>query len=242
MSALGEKHHLHNPEQYQLFVLRNTRTKSELDGHCAFWIQNWFVRSNSEQNCLNADIKCWDIESLKHDLGHLLTIALGIHGCLCEKHGVILRCNSQFIKESVMPDLLHVVPVGHDAVLNWILGEREIFSENQANSHTLMNKIPLLACASSPMYASFFAVPIIALSVFGRPTMEGKTQRGAGKRLFQNWSNLGSTPSSPANPALTIPEPLSQTKACCSISSAILECDCVANSFQPKDLDGYFQL
>merc|ERR1719317_1648174 len=54
-------------------------------------------------------------------------------------------------------------------------------------------KIPLLDCASSPTYEYFCPIP----------TMEGKTALGA---------------SSPANPALHIPEPLSTTRAATSSS------------------------
>merc|ERR1712055_895600 len=64
-------------------------------------------------------------------------------------------------------------------------------------------RIPLLDCASSPTYASFCPIPTITPWCLGRPTMEGKTALGA---------------SSPAKPALHIPEPLSQTRAATSSS------------------------
>merc|ERR1719318_254527 len=64
-------------------------------------------------------------------------------------------------------------------------------------------RIPLLDCASSPTWASFCPIPTITPWWRGRPTMEGKTARGA---------------SSPANPALHMPEPLSQTRAATSSS------------------------
>eukprot|EP00958_Prasinococcus_capsulatus_P023651 scaffold3581_cov417-Prasinococcus_capsulatus_cf.AAC.12 len=47
-------------------------------------------------------------------------------------------------------------------------------------------KMPRLDCASSPTYASFCPMPTITPLWRGRPTIEGKTARGA---------------SSPANPA-----------------------------------------
>merc|ERR1719354_993966 len=51
--------------------------------------------------------------------------------------------------------------------------------------------------------ASFCPIPTMTPWWRGRPTMEGKTARGA---------------SSPAKPAFTIPEPLSTTNAVCSSS------------------------
>eukprot|EP00755_Sulcionema_specki_P021176 Sspe_Gene.1328::Locus_446_Transcript_6_8_Confidence_0.312_Length_738::g.1328::m.1328/K05692/ACTB_G1; actin beta/gamma 1 len=47
------------------------------------------------------------------------------------------------------------------------------------------------------MYASFFAVPIIAAAVFGRPTIDGKTPTAARRP--------------PRTRAFTIPDPLSHT-------------------------------
>ena len=67
-------------------------------------------------------------------------------------------------------------------------------------------KIPLLLCASSPTYESFWPIPTITPWCLGRPTMDGKTALGA---------------SSPAKPALTMPEPLSHTSAETSASSAM---------------------
>ena len=54
-------------------------------------------------------------------LGHLLTVGLGVQRGLCQQHGVLLGGHTQLIVEGVMPDLLHVVPVGDDAVLDGVL-------------------------------------------------------------------------------------------------------------------------
>merc|ERR1739838_2134 len=68
-------------------------------------------------------------------------------------------------------------------------------------------RIPLLDCASSPTWASLLPIPTMTPGYFGLPTTEGKTARGA---------------SSPAKPALTMPDPLSMTIAAASSSSHIL--------------------
>merc|ERR1719474_994512 len=70
-------------------------------------------------------------------------------------------------------------------------------------------RIPLLDWASSPTYESFCPIPTITPWWRGRPTMEGKTARGA---------------SSPANPALHMPDPLSTTKAATSSSHMSRPC------------------
>ncbi|KAJ0009136.1 hypothetical protein NQD34_016551, partial [Periophthalmus magnuspinnatus] len=48
-------------------------------------------------------------------------VGLGVKGGLCEQGGVLLRGHAQLVVEGVMPDLLHVVPVGDDAVLDGVL-------------------------------------------------------------------------------------------------------------------------
>ena len=65
------------------------------------------------------------------------------------------------------------------------------------------DRIPRLDWASSPTYESFCPIPTMTPWWRGRPTMEGKTARGA---------------SSPAKPALHIPDPLSTTNAATSAS------------------------
>merc|ERR1712012_362816 len=61
------------------------------------------------------------VEGLKHDLSHLFTVSLGVEGSLSEEDGLFLRGNTEFIVEGVMPDLLHIIPVGDDTMFNGVL-------------------------------------------------------------------------------------------------------------------------
>ena len=67
---------------------------------------------------LNGDVEGWRVECLEDNLGHLLTVGLWVDWRLGEKDWVLLWCNTQFVVEGVMPNLLHVVPVGDDTVLD----------------------------------------------------------------------------------------------------------------------------
>ena len=49
-------------------------------------------------------------------------LALGLRWGLSEEHGVLLGGDTKLVVECVVPDLLHVVPVGGDAVLDGVLG------------------------------------------------------------------------------------------------------------------------
>ncbi|KAL2296269.1 hypothetical protein Nmel_018569, partial [Mimus melanotis] len=73
---------------------------------------------------LDGDVHGGDIEGFEHDLSHLLPVGLGVEGCLGEQGWVLLGGHTQLIVEGVVPDLLHVIPVGDDAVLDGVL-ERE---------------------------------------------------------------------------------------------------------------------
>ncbi|KFO05894.1 hypothetical protein N312_09305, partial [Balearica regulorum gibbericeps] len=79
------------------------------------------ARGVQGQHSLDGHVHGRDIEGLKHDLGHLLTVGLGVKGGLSEQGGVLLRGYTQLIVEGVVPDLLHVVPVCDDAVFNGVL-------------------------------------------------------------------------------------------------------------------------
>merc|ERR1711988_905907 len=69
---------------------------------------------------LDGNIHGGHVEGLEHDLSHLLTVSLGVEGSLSEEDGLFLRGNTEFIVEGVMPDLLHIIPVGDGTVFNGV--------------------------------------------------------------------------------------------------------------------------
>merc|ERR1719284_1860796 len=73
------------------------------------------------KDSLDGNIHGGHVEGFKHDLSHLLTVSLGVEGSLSKEDGLLLRCNTEFIVEGVMPDLLHIIPVGDDTVFNGVL-------------------------------------------------------------------------------------------------------------------------
>jgi hypothetical protein len=73
------------------------------------------------EDSLDGNIHGGHVEGLKHDLGHLLTVSLGVEGSLSQEDGLLLWGNAELIVEGVMPDLLHIIPVGDDAMLNRVL-------------------------------------------------------------------------------------------------------------------------
>merc|ERR1719188_312166 len=73
------------------------------------------------EDSLDGNIHGGHIEGLKHNLGHLLTVSLGVEGSLSKEDGLLLWGNTEFIVEGVVPDLLHIIPVGDDSVLNGVL-------------------------------------------------------------------------------------------------------------------------
>merc|ERR1712098_879684 len=79
------------------------------------------ARGVKGEDSLDGDIHGGHVEGLEHDLGHLLTVSLGVEGSLSKKDRLLLRGNTEFIVEGVVPDLLHVIPVSDDSVLNGVL-------------------------------------------------------------------------------------------------------------------------
>merc|ERR1712230_29794 len=79
------------------------------------------ARGIEGEDSLDGNIHSGHVEGLEHDLGHLLTVSLGVEGSLSEEDGLFLRGNTEFIVEGVVPDLLHIIPVSDDSVFNGVL-------------------------------------------------------------------------------------------------------------------------
>jgi hypothetical protein len=76
--------------------------------------------SVKREDGLDGDVEGRGVEGLENNLGHLLTVALGVDGSLSEEDGVLLGSDTELVVEGVVPDLLHVVPVGDNTVLNGV--------------------------------------------------------------------------------------------------------------------------
>merc|ERR1712088_749327 len=72
------------------------------------------------EDSLDSNIHGRHVEGLEHDLSHLLTVSLGVEGSLSQEDGLFLWGNTELIVEGVMPDLLHIIPVGDDTVFNGV--------------------------------------------------------------------------------------------------------------------------
>merc|ERR1712064_7788 len=79
------------------------------------------ARGIQGEDSLDGDIHGRHVEGLEHDLGHLLTVSLGVEGSLSEEDRLLLRGNTELIVEGVVPDLLHVIPVSDDSMLHRVL-------------------------------------------------------------------------------------------------------------------------
>merc|ERR1719436_1426863 len=77
-------------------------------------------RSIEGEDSLDGNIHGGHVEGLEHDLGHLFTVSFWVEGSFSQKYGLLLWCNTEFVVEGVMPDFLHIIPVGDDTVLNWV--------------------------------------------------------------------------------------------------------------------------
>jgi len=66
------------------------------------------TRSVQGQHSLDGDVHDGHVEGLKHNLGHLLPVCLGVEEGFSQKGGLLLGNNTQLVVEDVVPDLLHV--------------------------------------------------------------------------------------------------------------------------------------
>jgi len=79
------------------------------------------ARGIEGEDSLDGNIHGGHVEGLKHDLGHLFPVSLGVEGSFSQEDGLLLRGDTELIVEGVMPDLLHIIPVGDDSVFNGVL-------------------------------------------------------------------------------------------------------------------------
>ncbi len=86
--------------------MRDTVTRVEDDTGGA-------ARGVEREHGLDGNVHGWGVEGLEHDLGHLFAVGLGVERRLGED-GVLLRGDAELVVKRVVPDLLHVVPVGDD--------------------------------------------------------------------------------------------------------------------------------
>merc|ERR1712167_109783 len=73
------------------------------------------------EHSLDGDVHGGHVKGLEHDLSHLLPVGLGVEGSLSQEDGLLLGGHTELVVEGVVPDLLHVVPVGDDSVLDGVL-------------------------------------------------------------------------------------------------------------------------
>ena len=67
---------------------------------------------------LNGDVHPLKSVLLEHDLTHPLPVRLGVHRWLGEQHLAPPRVDTELLRERVIPQVLHVLPIPHDPVLH----------------------------------------------------------------------------------------------------------------------------
>ena len=78
-------------------------------------------RHVQRQDSLDVNVHRRCVERLERDLYRLRTVRLRVHRHFRQQNSVLLRRNTQLVEERVVPDILHTVPVGDNAVLNRVL-------------------------------------------------------------------------------------------------------------------------
>ncbi|TGZ37707.1 Uncharacterized protein DBV15_02949, partial [Temnothorax longispinosus] len=74
---------------------------------------------------LDGDVHGRAVEGFEHDLRHLLAISFRVEGRFSKEDRVFFRSDTQFVVEGVMPDLLHVIPIGDNTVLDRVFQSQD---------------------------------------------------------------------------------------------------------------------
>ena len=73
------------------------------------------------KNSLDRDVHGRGPEGLEHNLRQLLAVGFGVEWGFGHQDGVLRGRDAELVVEGVVENLLHVVPVGDDAVLDGVL-------------------------------------------------------------------------------------------------------------------------
>merc|ERR1719317_233194 len=79
------------------------------------------TRSVQGEDSLDGDVHGGGVEGFEHDLCHLFSVGFGVKWGLGQENGVFLGGDTELIVESMMPDLLHIIPVGDNSVFDGVL-------------------------------------------------------------------------------------------------------------------------
>merc|ERR1719206_1226433 len=73
------------------------------------------------EDSLDGDVHGGGVEGFEHDLGHFFSVSFGVQWGFGEKNWVLFWGHTELIVEGVMPDFLHIVPVGDNSVFDGVL-------------------------------------------------------------------------------------------------------------------------
>ena len=107
------------------------------------------------QNTRGVEEEFWHLELLEEHLSCFDSIADRVVRRLCQHHWVLSRVHFQLF-EDVSPDLLHILPVLHDAVLHWVRQLQdtlEFFLFTQSNGQYKGNHLQLVGRGSGLVLA-----------------------------------------------------------------------------------------
>lgn len=77
--------------------------------------------SIKRKNGLDCDIHSWNLESLKHQLGHLLSVCFWVHRGLSKEYIALGGINFELIIEAIIPNFFHLIPVCNYSRLDWVV-------------------------------------------------------------------------------------------------------------------------
>ena len=98
-----------------IYIYFNNKNQKKKKPSAQYWGRTLCVE---RQHGLDGDVHALEAVLLEHDLAHLLPVRLGVHRGLREEHLAPRRVDAQLLRERVVPQVLHVLPVAHDPVLH----------------------------------------------------------------------------------------------------------------------------
>jgi hypothetical protein len=73
------------------------------------------------KNSLDRNIELWNLEVFKENLAHLFSVFKWVSWGFSKHSTVVFWLDSEFIEITMMPDFLHIIPIGNNTIFNRIM-------------------------------------------------------------------------------------------------------------------------
>jgi hypothetical protein len=82
-------------------------------------------------------VELWNLEVLEENLAHSFSVLDWVSWGFSKHSSMVFWLDSEFVEVAVMPDFLHIFPVGNNTIFDWIVKSTDTSLSNSVFSNEL---------------------------------------------------------------------------------------------------------